>query len=122
MNRVSSLGMAFSALVLLFLSSGITSGVTNTTSVQSTAPAKKAAGATPAARDPQKLFEAGEAALRAGKLDEAERAFRQVLAINPGVAGGPTHRGGASTPPHQRPPPPPLPPQSSKPAAATAGG
>src|SRR5260370_23215662 len=87
MNRVSSLGMAFSALVLLFLSSGITSGVTNTTSVQSTAPAKKAAGATPAARDPQKLFEAGEAALRAGKLDEAERAFRQVLAINPGVAG-----------------------------------
>jgi tetratricopeptide (TPR) repeat protein len=37
--------------------------------------------------DPQKLFEAGEAALRAGKLDEAEHDFRQVLAINSGVAG-----------------------------------
>jgi tetratricopeptide (TPR) repeat protein len=38
-------------------------------------------------RDPQKLFEAGEAALRAGKLNDAEREFRQVVAINPGVAG-----------------------------------
>src|SRR6202795_5228156 len=87
MNRVSSIGVIFVVLLLLFLSSGVTSGVTNTISVQSTAPAKKAAGAAPAVRDPQKLFEAGEAALHAGKLDEAERAFRQVLAINPGVAG-----------------------------------
>jgi tetratricopeptide (TPR) repeat protein len=38
-------------------------------------------------QDPQKLFEAGEAALRAGKLDEAERDFKQVLVLNPGVAG-----------------------------------
>src|SRR5258708_6331543 len=87
MNRVSSLGVAFVVLILLFLSRGMTSGVTNTTSVESTAQAKRSAGAAPAARDPQKLFEAGEAALRAGKLDEAEREFRQVLAINPGVAG-----------------------------------
>jgi len=86
MNRVSSIGVIFVVLFLLFLSSGMTSGVTNTISVQSAAPAKKAAGAA-AARDPQKLFEAGEAALHAGKLDEAERAFRQVLTINPGVAG-----------------------------------
>src|ERR1700694_2808285 len=89
MNRVSSIGVIFVVLLLLFLSSGMTSGATNnTTSVQSTAPAKKTAGPAPAARDPQKLFEAGEAALHAGKLDEAEHAFRQVLAINPGVAGG----------------------------------
>jgi tetratricopeptide (TPR) repeat protein len=88
MNRVSSIGVIFVVLFLLFLSSGMTSGVTNMTSVQSTAaPAKKTAGAAPAARDPQKLFEAGEAALHAGRLDEAERAFQQVLAINPGVAG-----------------------------------
>ena len=72
--------MIFAALLLLLLSSGITSAI----SVQSAAPAKVAAGA---ARDPQKLFEAGEAALRAGKLEEAEHGFRQVLAINPGVAG-----------------------------------
>src|SRR6266404_937991 len=88
MNRVSSIRMIFVVLLLLFLSSGMTSGVTNTISLQSAAtPTKKAAGAAPATRDPQNLFEAGEAALRAGKLDEAERAFRQVLAINPGVAG-----------------------------------
>src|ERR1700686_2793245 len=88
MNRVSSIGVIFVVLLLLFLSSGMTSGVTNTISVQGTAPTKEAEGAAPAARDPQKLFEAGEAALHAGRLDEAERAFRQVLAINPGVAGG----------------------------------
>jgi tetratricopeptide (TPR) repeat protein len=59
----------FFVLFLLFLSSGIWA--------QSSLPA----------RDPQKLFEAGEVALRAGKLDEAEREFRQVVAINPNVAG-----------------------------------
>jgi tetratricopeptide (TPR) repeat protein len=83
MNRVSSIRTIFVVLLLLFLSSGITTAI----SVQSAAPAKVAAGAAQAARDPQKLFEAGEAALRAGKLEEAEHAFRQVLAINPGVAG-----------------------------------
>ena len=83
MNRVSSIRVPFVVLILLLLASGITSAV----SVQSAAPAKVAAGAAQAARDPQKLFEAGEAALRAGRLDDAERAFRQVLAINPGVAG-----------------------------------
>ena len=87
MNRVSSIRMTFVVFLLLFLSSGVTSGVTNTTSVQRTAPAKAGAGAAQAARDPQKLFEAGEAALHAGKLDDAEREFRQVLAIDPGVAG-----------------------------------
>src|SRR3981189_1506880 len=94
MNRVSSIGVAFVVLFLLFLSSGMTSGVANTTSAQSTAPAEVGAGATPAVRDPQKLFEAGEAALRAGKLDEAEREFRQELAINPGVAGAYADLGG----------------------------
>ena len=43
--------------------------------------------ATETTRDPQKLFAAGEAALRGGKLDESERSFRQVLAIDPSVAG-----------------------------------
>ena len=53
-------------------------------SAQSTAPAKVGALS---AQDPQKLFAAGEAALGAGKLDDAKHAFRQVLAIDPGVAG-----------------------------------
>src|SRR5713226_5386654 len=83
MNRVSSLRMSFAALLLLLLSGGMTSAI----NVQSAAPAKTGAGAASAAGNPQKLFEAGEAALRAGRLDEAERDFRQVAAINPGVAG-----------------------------------
>src|SRR5258707_2145946 len=91
MNRVSSLRGAVVVLLLPFLpggvAGGVASGVANTISVQSTTPAKRATGAPQAAGDPQKLFEAGEAALRAGKLDEAEREFRQVLVINPGVAG-----------------------------------
>src|ERR1700730_18836400 len=68
-TRRKSLRLRGIVLVLLFLSSGMS-------------------GQSRVARDPQKLFEAGEAALHAGKLDDAERAFRQVLAINPGVAGG----------------------------------
>src|ERR1700730_13637990 len=87
MNRVSSSGVVFVVLLPLFLSRGMATGVTNTRSVQSTAAlAKKAPGAT-AAHDPQKLFEAGEAALHAGRVDDAEHAFREVLTINPGVAG-----------------------------------
>jgi tetratricopeptide (TPR) repeat protein len=70
MNRVSSL-RPLSACFLIFLCCRA--------GAQSPAP--------PPPRDPQKLFEAGEAALHAGKLDEAEHAFRQVVAINPGVAG-----------------------------------
>src|ERR1700737_1462949 len=67
-TRRKSLRLRGIVLVLLFLSSGMS-------------------GQSRAARDPQKLFEAGEAALHAGRLDDAERAFRQVLTINPGVAG-----------------------------------
>jgi tetratricopeptide (TPR) repeat protein len=37
--------------------------------------------------DPGKLFQKGEEALKQGRLDEAESAFRGVLAANPEVAG-----------------------------------
>ena len=70
-------------LLLLFVACGISTGV----SAQSSIRTKPGAGAARAVADPQKLFAAGEAALRAGRLDEAERNFQQVLAINPGVAG-----------------------------------
>jgi tetratricopeptide (TPR) repeat protein len=81
MNRVSSIRVFFVVLWALFLA--------RAAGAQGTAPAKTktAAREAPAAHDPQKVFAAGEAALRAGRLDEGERAFRQVLAINPGVAG-----------------------------------
>jgi tetratricopeptide (TPR) repeat protein len=77
MNRVSSLpGLLVIGLLAIFLQAG---------SAQHAPPAKPAAKAT-APRDPQKLFAAGEAALRAGNLKDAEHNFQQVLAINPGVA------------------------------------
>jgi tetratricopeptide (TPR) repeat protein len=68
MNRVSSIHAPIVFVLMLVLTGG--------SSAQNTA-----------AHDPQKLFEAGEAALHAGKLDEAEYDFRQVMAINPTVAG-----------------------------------
>lgn len=40
-----------------------------------------------AAADPAQLFLAGQDALNGGRLDEAERDFRQVLAANPQVGG-----------------------------------
>ena len=40
-----------------------------------------------AAGDPKKLFEAGEAALHEGRIEEAERDFQQVLAMDSKVAG-----------------------------------
>jgi tetratricopeptide (TPR) repeat protein len=82
MNRVSSIRLSTTLLLLLFLTSAV--------SAQNAVRAKTripAAGTARAAGDPQKLFAAGEAALRTGKLDEAEQDFRQVLAINSGVAG-----------------------------------
>jgi tetratricopeptide (TPR) repeat protein len=79
MKRLSSIRALFVVLLLLFLSSSL--------GAQSAATAKTRVAEPQAARDPQKLFDAGAAALNAGKLDEAEHAFRHVLAINPGVAG-----------------------------------
>ncbi len=81
MNPVSSIGVLLVVLLALFLA--------RAAGAQGTAPAKTktAAREAQAAHDRQKVFAAGEAALRAGRLDEAERDFRQVLAINPGVAG-----------------------------------
>jgi tetratricopeptide (TPR) repeat protein len=81
MKPVSSIGTLFVVLFLFLLSGSFS------------APAKTRAGEAQAALDPRKLFEAGEAALHAGKLDEAEHEFRRVLAINPGVASAYTNLG-----------------------------
>ena len=59
-----------------------------TTEMRAQEPRQRTAAAAPAATtNPQKLFAAGEAALRENKLDEAERNFRAVVAADPGVAG-----------------------------------
>jgi tetratricopeptide (TPR) repeat protein len=51
-----------------------------------TGSSQDAAGASSAA-DRAKLFQAGQDALNHGRLDEAERDFRQVLAVNPQLGG-----------------------------------
>jgi tetratricopeptide (TPR) repeat protein len=45
------------------------------------------------AADPAKLFQAGQHALNQNRLDEAERDFRQVLAVNPRVGDAYTNLG-----------------------------
>ena len=44
-------------------------------------------GASGAGADPAQIFQAGQDALNQGRLDEAERDFRQILAANPNVGG-----------------------------------
>jgi tetratricopeptide (TPR) repeat protein len=45
------------------------------------------AAAASSAADPAKLFQAGQDALNHGRLEEAERDFRQVLAVDPQLGG-----------------------------------
>ncbi len=74
MKRLSSIvALVF---ILLFLTCSL--------GWQSFAAAKTAVATAP---DPERLFKIGEAALHAGNLDEAENEFRQVLGLNPAVAG-----------------------------------
>jgi tetratricopeptide (TPR) repeat protein len=75
-NRVSSARVAWAVIAVFFGTVCANAQVT---------PAKKSGAQVTV--DPQKLFTAGEAALHAGRLEEAEHDFRQVLAIDPGVAG-----------------------------------
>ena len=83
MKPVSSIVlMKAVAATLLLVSFG-----TIASDAQTTAKAGLSAASAQTAGDPQKLFAAGDAALRAGKLDEAARNFQAVLAINPDVAG-----------------------------------
>ena len=60
-------------------------GVSSQTSLPSTAGAPKSASELSA--DPAQLFQAGQNALNEGRLDDAERDFRGVLAVNPQVGG-----------------------------------
>jgi len=78
MNRVSSIAVWAAAGAMALFCGG--------TRAQNSAPAQSKAEAGRAAGDPKKAFAAGEAALHAGKLDEAERDFRQVLAVDPRAA------------------------------------
>jgi tetratricopeptide (TPR) repeat protein len=79
MKRVSTIGL----VVVVFFSLYLTIRL----NAQVPAPPKTPAEMAVLARNPKRLFEAGEVALRAGQLDEAEHNFRQVLAIDRGIAG-----------------------------------
>ena len=78
---MSRLGVVLGGVLALLLSPFGMSGQSANPPKTTTAPSAQIA------KDPQKFFEQGESALREGKLDEAERAFRQVLAADPRVAG-----------------------------------
>jgi tetratricopeptide (TPR) repeat protein len=84
---VSSL--RFQLLVIFPLLSVLSGQVRAEWNLQSGAPKSTADGGGAATRsaDPERFFHAGEAALKSGKLDEAERAFQEVVALDPGVAG-----------------------------------
>ncbi len=79
MNRVSSIGVWVAVVAVTILA--------GRASAQAPSPTAAKAETAKAAGDPAKAFAAGEAALHAGNLDEAERDFRQVLAADPGAAG-----------------------------------
>src|SRR5262249_10723010 len=56
-------------------------------SPQKSADGSRAPASIPPGQYPQKLFAEGETALAKGDLDAAERAFRRVLTLKPGLAG-----------------------------------
>jgi tetratricopeptide (TPR) repeat protein len=77
-------------VVVCLLLAGLAAAVPSQTSSPPMAP--KPPDAAPGAfsgatADPAKLFEAGEDALNHGRLDQAERDFQQVLALNPEAGG-----------------------------------
>ena len=78
-------------LVALLLA-GAASAISHAQNPSATAPKPRQGGvsassanATPA--DPAQLFQRGQEALTNGRLDEAEREFKQVLAIDPKIGG-----------------------------------
>src|ERR1700689_334235 len=85
-KAVSSSGLRCAVMVLV-LACGKGTIARPMEPVQAGSPAAKSSGNQAPSADPKRLFEQGEAALQRGDLTAAERAFRGVLAANPGVAG-----------------------------------
>jgi tetratricopeptide (TPR) repeat protein len=72
----------------LLLLAGVAAAQSQNSSSATTGNAQKSAPATSSAgADPAQLFQQGQDALNHGRLDEAERTFREVLALNPQLAG-----------------------------------
>src|SRR5216684_1295369 len=75
----------------LLLLAGVAAAQSQNSSSATTGDAQKSASATssgrPAAADPAQLFQQGQDALNHGRLDEAERTFREVMALNPRLGG-----------------------------------
>jgi tetratricopeptide (TPR) repeat protein len=80
---VSSLPIQFLLIFLLAL----TSQISRAQAMQQTQAQQPHSAAAAQNADPQQLFQQGQAALKNGNLDEAEHAFRGVLAIDSQVAG-----------------------------------
>ncbi|HEV2400969.1 MAG TPA: tetratricopeptide repeat protein [Candidatus Sulfotelmatobacter sp.] len=80
---VSSARITLNIFSVIFLA-GLLSGAMWGQSAQNAPPTTHgASGVEPVANDPATVFAKGQAALNGGKLDEAERDFRQVLELDP---------------------------------------
>lgn len=90
-NRVSSVRTISGFLALSLLTgsgAAISPQTSSSVAAGSTRNASPPASSGDAAEtDPARLFQHGQDALNRGQLDAAERAFRQVLAVNPQLAG-----------------------------------
>jgi tetratricopeptide (TPR) repeat protein len=86
---VSSRHIRFAQVSWLLLVSTAVAMSAQSSSLRAAAPPPKATpvAAHGSAIDPAQLFQAGQEALNQGRLDDAERDFREVLAANPQVAG-----------------------------------
>jgi tetratricopeptide (TPR) repeat protein len=86
---VSSAHIRSGVLIWLLSVYGVGAVDGQTASTDTAAKARNGTTGTPssAAVDPAQLFREGQDALNQGRLDEAERDFRQVIAANPQVGG-----------------------------------
>jgi tetratricopeptide (TPR) repeat protein len=90
-QAVSSIRITSEIFISLLLLCGTMAATQHTSPLPAAPNARNASsnaqsGAT-AATDPARLFQQGQDALNRGRLDEAERDFHQVLALNPQLAG-----------------------------------
>lgn len=80
---VSSAGITFNSVLGFFL----VGAAMSLAAQQAPGAAQGTARATAAAGDPAQIFQHGQDALKSGRLDEAERDFREVLQIDPQSGG-----------------------------------
>jgi tetratricopeptide (TPR) repeat protein len=85
-QALSRIRIALITLVSVAICAGLSRSALGSSARKSQA-GSHASASSPANQDPQQIFAAGERALANGDLDEAERSFKRVLALDPRAAG-----------------------------------